>query len=181
MTSHPVFTLDFVKRHYLWFALALSLLISWHASQDDAQTSDVVEPAVRQPVEGKASGAGKLVLASDLGTQWPSRVVSQHPVVDIFNSAVSPSAQSASASSKAQNVEPPKPTIEESFNFSYFGKIEQSGNETVFLEDDNGRVIAVRVGQPVSPQWQLVGSDALTITFRHNSSGNLYQMKTRPE
>ena len=181
MTLTQILTVDFFKRHYLWIALALSVFISWSVSQDELETSAVVEPNVRVQAAPMDSGTAKLPTAPDLGTQWPARAVSHHPVVDIFNSAIALSARAASAESKVQNTQPPKPSIEETFNFSYFGKIEQNGNETVFLEDDNSRVIAVRVGQPVSPQWQLVGSDAKTITFRHNSSGNLYQMKTRPE
>lgn len=176
---------QWIKRHAVWCALGVTVLLVWQVSEDDEST---LEPMNNTPAQRKIVKDGRSTdeQATDVSqglppaqNTWPHRGRVTALVVDIFNPLTAEAQGKNEIATSGKAVVPPKPPVEQSFRFSYFGRVEKDGNVLLFLQDESQNVVPVSVGQHINTQWQFVDLDAGSATFKHNESGKLFQLITR--
>lgn len=181
--GNTFFTNDLVrwiKRYYLWCALIVSVLLSWHASQDEAP--DLVPASNiktdRNIVKNVHETATSMQLSNN-ANQWPNRGGETISVVDIFNPITVDTHVKNDTLTNGKPETPLPLPVEQTFSFRFFGKIDNDGNDILFLQDENLNVISARVGQHINSKWQLINLDAEKAIFKHNESGKLFQIVIR--
>jgi hypothetical protein len=105
--------------------------------------------------------------------------VSTRPVLDLFGAAAAAPDETTLANKNLskQALAPIDPGL--TFTFNYVGQVEKNGSQSVFLMDENQKILVIPVGGVVNPDWQLMQLDDNIMTVKHTGTGKSYQLKTR--
>lgn len=171
--------IELVRPYALWVALAASILASWYVGQEDFSIEDPPEAGHFQTKKSSPAETTSPSKESMASFEWGSKIVSSRPVLDLFGSPLAKqnetNLQVKDLSKQASTPLDPSLT----FNFNYAGQVEKNGLQSVFLMDENQKVLVVPAGGMINPDWQLVQLDDNIMTLKHLGTGQIYQLKTR--
>jgi hypothetical protein len=171
--------IQLAKRYAVWAALVFSIAASWYVSQEDLQDEIAPEIAYIPPKKINPSETISPVKENSVPFEWKFKSVSSRPVLDLFGTASAGADETALATKNLdkQALAPIDPSL--TFAFNYVGQVEKNGLQSVFLTDENQKILVIPVGGVVNPDWQIMQIDDNILTVKHTRTGQSYQLKTR--
>ncbi len=171
--------IDLKNKRTLPYLLGLSLTLwaAWMVSQDgDVSTPD--ESLVNtKTVSSKNRSSNKVSDAPTLPESWPIHSVSLNPIEDIFSPPAPPPVVSKNKNNAASGGSESGEDQEVTFGLKYVGRIQDSGITKVFFTDSESKVITVKVGQMITPQWLLVKADIKKIVIKNTKNQQEYKVE----
>jgi hypothetical protein len=171
--------IEFAKRYAIWAALVLSIVASWYVSQEDVQDDITPEVTYLPPKKINQTETTASLKEITIPFEWKLKSVSVRPVLDLFVTATAIPDETALPSKNIgkQSLAAMDPAL--TFNFNYVGQVEKNGLQSVFLMDENQKMLVIPVGGVVNPDWQLMQLDDNIMTVKHTGTGKSYQLNTR--